>query len=240
MRDVQTASTKEPMTTKDVSGVMKPTEATVRRKRRKSSMTEPTQIPGFSDYGATRDGEIFSRKVGGKWRKLALHTKGKGGDYLKVKLYSGRGEYTQIAVHTLIALTFIGPKPSEREGIRMQVMHKDFNGQNNAKRNLAWVTHLQSHRHAVRGGHYPKKLTEEQRLIRCRERDKRRRAARRNGAPPRLLVGVQKTNHKLTEKDVVCIRWGAQRLSFSMLSRAFHVSKATIHRIVKRLKWKHL
>ena len=79
--------TKEMMRGREAADIVKRT-ATVGRKHRKSTVVEPTPIPGFADYGATPDGRIFSQKLGGKWRKLALHTKGKGGDYLKVKLYT--------------------------------------------------------------------------------------------------------------------------------------------------------
>jgi hypothetical protein len=208
----------------------------------------PTPIPGYTDYGATPDGRIFSRKSG-EWRELALCGKGKkAGDYLKVKLYCGLPcEYTQIAVHELIALTFIGPKPSAPKGMRIEVNHRDFDKRHNDVGNLEWLTQLENYEHAVLGGRCQARLSDEdhrsKRRAKARNRRARHRAARAL-LPPRprrpSLVGVQMANHKLSEDDVRAIRalYGGQ--SLQSLARSYGVSKNTVWRVVRGLRWRHV
>ena len=105
-------------------------------------------IPGFPGYGATFDGRIWSSRKG-EWRVVApsrgSHRSTAQG-YLKVGLGTASGrKYPQ--VHTLIALTFIGPKP---EG--MQVDHIDGNCLNNAASNLEYVTQSENLRRAIKAG----------------------------------------------------------------------------------------
>jgi hypothetical protein len=57
------------------------------------------------------------------------------------------GAVKKIAVHRLVAVAFIGPRPSGHE-----VNHKDGNKANNAAVNLEYVTHGDNVRHAISSG----------------------------------------------------------------------------------------
>jgi hypothetical protein len=207
-------------------------------------MDEITPIPGFEDYGATRDGRIFSRKKG-LWRQLALHAKGKGGDYLKVKLYTTSCDYWQVAVHELIAITFIGPKPAAPKGTHMEVNHKDFDKRHNDVDNLEWLTSQGNHEHAVRGGRYDHlRRSDEQRRATRRAQEKRKRdrqRAARGCFLPRYnpRFGERGNQAKLTNQSVAYIRalGGLGVVSLSWIGCRFGVSKNTIWKILHGVKW---
>lgn len=63
-------------------------------------------------------------------------------------LLSINKKYKHHFVHVLVALHFIGPKPSDRH----QVNHKDCNKLNNKVDNLEWVTRSENLKHAYRNG----------------------------------------------------------------------------------------
>jgi hypothetical protein len=202
-----------------------------------------TPIPGFPHYGVTREGRIFSQKSrAGAWRELRGHPKGKGGDYLKIKLYEN-GTCTQIAIHSLVARTFHGLKPEEREGSRIEVNHKDFNKRNNHESNLEWVTQKENVAHAVAGGRWPT-MSEEERIL----SEERARARRRifRSAPSRLANrkpkprGTQMANHKVSEYEVRTMRTLWPSHSFAVIARMYGLSKQHVHRIIRGVKWAHV
>jgi hypothetical protein len=88
-------------------------------------------IPGFPEYQASSHGLIASVKRGE--RQILAGGKTDTG-YRNVLLYSG-GERIGRRVHTLIALTFHGPRP---EGL--EIRHLDGDQLNNAAANLAYGT----------------------------------------------------------------------------------------------------
>lgn len=100
-------------------------------------MIQPTPIPGWRYYGATPDGTIYSRakswKKGGTWRALKPYSKQR---YDTVCLHHAGQQIGKVTVHTLIALTFHGPRPSPRH----QVRHINGNPRDNRAENLAWGT----------------------------------------------------------------------------------------------------
>jgi hypothetical protein len=62
--------------------------------------------------------------------------------YLRAEFWL-EGRRVRFFVHRLVAITFI-PNP----GKKAEVNHKDFNIQNNAKKNLEWVTKSENAIHA--------------------------------------------------------------------------------------------
>lgn len=80
---------------------------------------------------------------------LKIH-KSKGSPYLKYLLSRPGEKPKNITVHSLVAATFIGPRP---EG--MQCNHKNRNKTDNRPENLEYVTPSENYRHALRNGHQP-------------------------------------------------------------------------------------
>lgn len=88
-------------------------------------------IPGHPDYWANESGTVFSMKSG-SLRRLRLFRRGRQG-HLGVNLSHG-GRYRMHSVHRLIAVTFLGPAPSEKHF----VLHGDDDPVNNAVENLSY------------------------------------------------------------------------------------------------------
>lgn len=85
--------------------------------------------------------------------------------YRRITIYLGSGQWQQVAVHVLVAETFIGPKPSEAH----MVAHGDGDHANNAVGNLRWATQLENEadkrehdRHLAGERHHQHKLTEDE------------------------------------------------------------------------------
>lgn len=78
-------------------------------------------IPGHPKYGASVDGRIWSRCLG-SWRVLSTSLDMKGQP--KINITGGK----TFKVHTLIALTFLGPRPDKHD-----VDHIDGEKQNTAR-----------------------------------------------------------------------------------------------------------
>lgn len=57
-------------------------------------------------------------------------------EYLRVGLSDGKGKVRHFPVHTLLLLTFVGPRPSEQH----DACHFDGNAKNNFLGNLRWDT----------------------------------------------------------------------------------------------------
>lgn len=91
------------------------------------------------DYGATKNGDIYSRKSG-NWRRIKPQTDTDG--YQQVRLFdNGHGRLT--FVHRIIADIFM-PKP---EGC-YEINHIDGDKRNNSVSNLEWSTRSRNMIHA--------------------------------------------------------------------------------------------
>lgn len=86
----------------------------------------------FNSYRITKSGKVYSLRQGNTLKPLSVVLDSSG--YPIVKLYRD-GNYKTIAVHRLVADTFIN-NPNNLECIN----HKDENKQNNSVSNLEWCT----------------------------------------------------------------------------------------------------
>jgi len=99
-------------------------------------------IPGFSDYYAGDDGNIYSNKFN-KQTKMKSHLQPKQG-YLHVGL-SNNGKIHNYRIHVLIAMAFLGPKP---EG---KIVCHGPNGQlDNSPHNLRYGTYIENRHDTIR------------------------------------------------------------------------------------------
>lgn len=105
-------------------------------------------IPGFSCYQVSNYGRVRRSKPGhATWIGRILAQTNLVDSYLKVQLIGDDGKKRQRSVHSLVALTFLGPCPARKE-----VNHKDTNGRHNWLSNLEYLTRKRNMEHAVRMG----------------------------------------------------------------------------------------
>lgn len=107
-------------------------------------------IPGYEKYEAARSGLIRSARTK-KLRKTSGHRDG----YDKLNLFDSSGKRRTFHVHILIALTFLGPRPSGH-----LVDHKDLDHTNNAAWNLRYATLEESNQNRKRRGTSPSNTSE--------------------------------------------------------------------------------
>lgn len=97
-------------------------------------------LPGWSFYEVSRLGQVRRRAGTPKCRSgrvLKSHVNDKG--YLAVHLRQ-EGREKQMAVHTAVALGFIGEPPTPRH----EIAHGDGNPLNAELSNLRWATHAEN------------------------------------------------------------------------------------------------
>lgn len=100
-------------------------------------------VPDWLGYQVSSLGRVRTLK-GRSPRILAGNTRRWG--YQWMHLFND-GRKRAIAVHTLVLLAFVGPRP---EG--MECRHLDGDPTNNRPTNLAWGTHTENNRDRVRHG----------------------------------------------------------------------------------------
>jgi hypothetical protein len=166
-------------------------------------------IPEFSRYEVSNTGKIRSLSYQNlkivKELKPALD---KG--YLKTMLKSDYGKFKTVAIHRLIALVFLGEKPTKKH----EVNHIDGNKQNNNVSNLEYCTRIENIRHAWKnnlcsdrsGSRNNQSILTESQVLEIREHAKKH--------------GRFYGNKELAEK--------------------YSVSRDLIQRIVNRRMWKHI
>lgn len=101
-------------------------------------------------YQVSSNGDVYSL-ITNKFMKLHENDDG----YLGLQLRKDGG-YKNWLVHVLVAQAFI-PNPENLS----EVNHKDLNKKNNSVENLEWVSHQDNISHAVSGGRFAKRLTED-------------------------------------------------------------------------------
>lgn len=100
-------------------------------------------VPGYPAYEVSVDG-VVRRCQGFRCRRahrvLVPFVRPNG--YAQILLYQG-GQRRRFGVHQLVALAFLGPKPSPQH----EVAHLDGQRLNNHVSNLAWLLHSENERH---------------------------------------------------------------------------------------------
>lgn len=105
-------------------------------------MKELKLLYGYSKYGVTKDGEVWSFKQN---RLLIPQNRG---NYLKVTLYNDKGQRKQLSVHRIIAEVFCHKKDPNQT----YVNHINGDKHDNRSVNLEWVTASENSKHAVDTG----------------------------------------------------------------------------------------
>lgn len=165
-------------------------------------MEEWRPIPWYPDYAASSLGRI-KRVTGdrgnakaGRILKQHLDTSG----YPIVKPYCKTTK-----VHKLIALAFIGERPSAH-----QVNHISGVKTDNTPDNLEYVTRARNIRHAMETG------------------------------LARHPCGEKVANAKLNKGVVIEIRAMYGAFTLQQLADKFGVNQATVHRVVRKITWRHV
>ncbi|MTW19413.1 hypothetical protein GJ689_24795 [Rhodoplanes serenus] len=174
-------------------------------------MDDRLSVPGFPSYLITRSGEIYRR---GASTPLKAYPAKRGG-YQQVSLWeNGRGR--TCFVHQLVALTFHGPRPSDRH----HAAHRDGDKSNNTDVNVQWITKEENERDKVAHGsanigtrNGGSVLSEDQ------VADIRRRAADlpRSSSGRRLKKG-----------------------SLDVLSSEYGVTKSCLYQVISGMRWRHV
>ena len=111
--------------------------------RHTASATLWRTVPGYPAYEVSVDG-VVRRCQGFRCRRahrvLVPFVRPNG--YAQILLYQG-GQRRRFGVHQLVALAFLGPKPSPQH----EVAHLDGQRLNNHVSNLAWLLHSENERH---------------------------------------------------------------------------------------------
>jgi hypothetical protein len=99
------------------------------------------KVPGYLTE-VTKDGYVRHSIT----KKIKNQYTNKDG-YKLAAVRKGNRKYLEL-IHVLVALTFIGPKPSSKH----EVNHKDLDKANNYYKNLEWCTHRKNMQHASKNG----------------------------------------------------------------------------------------
>jgi hypothetical protein len=108
-------------------------------------MEQWRKVPNYSRYEVSNTGHIRSTNYQNRGYTQVLKPALTGG-YLKTMIKNDSGYFKTIAIHRIIALVFLGDKPSKLH----EVNHIDGNKQNNSVKNLEYVTHKENVIHAFK------------------------------------------------------------------------------------------
>jgi hypothetical protein len=118
-------------------------------KRTKNSisfdLTQFQEIPNYTTYMISRNGEIYSKKI----KRLCCVTILPNG-YHKMKLKSGNGIYKDYYIHVLVAMTYLNYTPSTN---KIVINHIDGIKGNNQLNNLEIISHKDNMKHSVTINH---------------------------------------------------------------------------------------
>lgn len=91
-------------------------------------------IPGYTDYGITRNGDVFSKKKTSYWKSLRIQSYKNGYKYVRLSYSVSRS--SNITIHRLVLMTF-DRMPKKGEVCRH---FPDNSKSNNHISNLKWGT----------------------------------------------------------------------------------------------------
>lgn len=89
-------------------------------------------IPGYENYLISENGQVYSLKSK-KIRKIQLHNR--YSPYKYIRIYDNQHKLRTKKIHTLVAITYIGPRP-----LGCVINHKDGNKLNNHIDNLEYIS----------------------------------------------------------------------------------------------------
>jgi hypothetical protein len=141
------------------------------------------------------------------------------------------GRTQTLKVHTLVMLTFTGPRPP-----KMHINHIDGNKMNAAVGNLEFCTAKQNQVHASKHGLLATGERSGSRLhIATRPRGDNHYSRQH---PEKLARGERNANSKLTAEQVREIR--QHKLSIRLMALKYGVSRENIKRVLNRRIWAHV
>jgi hypothetical protein len=168
-------------------------------------------VPGYSAE-VTKHGDVRDYVT----KKIRNQSKSNG--YCLVRVRDNYGKLLNpIGTHVLVALTFIGKKPSSKH----QVNHKDLDKSNNYYKNLEWCTCKENVYHAIKNGIEWGGIKPFKGIEHCKGENHYR--AKLTEAKVRKIIQLRK-NGKL----------------YRELSLKFNVSIFVIAQICHRKIWKHV
>lgn len=195
-------------------------------------------IPGVAGYVATPDGRVFSTTS--NWRgygprELKQHPNSHGYPVVRVP-WNGRAR-ASVAVHRLVALAFLPPRPTKEHQIR----HLDGNRTNNHASNLAWGTVAENaadrdmHGTTARGDRNGSSSPAARALIGERSRNWHR------DRPEAQARGERAGLAKLNDAAVMDIRKRRRDgETLKSLATRFGVDQSNISQICRRKTWRHV
>ena len=98
-------------------------------------------IPGFPDYFAGDDGEVYSCRIGRKLRRVTggYFTAKTGVRYRTHQVTAADGRRKNVCRHFLIALAWLGPRPAGKV-----TDHANGNSEDNRPANLRYCTYREN------------------------------------------------------------------------------------------------
>lgn len=175
-------------------------------------LADATPIAGLPGYHVTRCGRVLSTES--NWRGYGareLSQQPNGHGYPAVRVQAPDGRRRKVLVHTVVARTFLPPRPSEV----YQVRHLDGSRTNNRVENLAWGTAKENAADRELHGTTAK--------------------GERNGwHPSNRKVHVAA---KLSEHDVIAIRATNKAQHSADIAAAYGVAARTIRDVLTRKSW---
>jgi hypothetical protein len=180
------------------------------------------QIPGYPDYVAGSDGEVYSLKYGRRRRLLGwLNSHG-----YRVVAVRG-GERRRLLVHKAVALAFHGQPTGD-----LVIRHIDGNHLNNVPGNLAWGTRSENAQDAIKHGTHV--ALQPWKMARGERHGSRTK-------PERVPRGERSGSAKITNTHVVAIRAMVDLgFTISHISRSLAVPRGAVKCVVQGKTWRHL
>lgn len=99
------------------------------------------EIPGYSGYWITKDGNLYSTRSG---QLVEIKTRLSQSGYISATVTSNDFKRTSLGIHRLLAMAYL-----EKQEGQTEVNHKDGDKFNNDLSNLEWCSHSENEKHKV-------------------------------------------------------------------------------------------